>query len=297
MFEATFDRNRLAETPCPQGDRLEDYLSHIRSMNESLSSESKSIFRDLKEGRIKHYQFRDLPVAEHLPPTAIEYVAELPKATYESEGIIGAASLELGTLFNYRETSTSLLYDIYPVKAHENSRSFVNSRRMLSFHTDGSAHPRIVPDFVLLFCVRDDPAAVNLFVDLDTLVGALSSDVVEVLCQPLFNHLVSQLPERYLLKPILYRAGESFTVRYDEDATFATTPEAHSAQSHLNQMLRRVAIEIKNHPNSLLVLNNTASLHARSSFAPRYDGTDRWIKGAFVTREDVRAGSIIALEL
>jgi len=68
-------------------------------------------------------------------------------------------------------------------------------------------------------------------------------------------------------------------------------------QKCLNEALREVAVEIKNYSNSLLVLNNMASLHARTSFTPRYDGNDRWIKCAFVTSEEIAAGSIIKLDL
>jgi L-asparagine oxygenase len=297
MFETTFDHSGLADTPSPHGARLQDYLSHIRLLNKALSSETKRVLRDLKDGRIKFCHFRDLPVSEELPPTATEYIAEIPKSTYQSEGIIGAVSLELGTLFNYRETSESLMYDIYPVKTHENSTSFVNSKRMLSFHTDASAHPLLRPEFVLLYCIRDDPGAANLFVDLDTLVDNLTPDILDSLCQPIFNHLVSQFPQRYLLKPILYRAGRNYTIRYDEETTFGVNSQARFVQKCLNEVLREVAIEIKNYSNSLLVLNNTASLHARTSFTPKYDGNDRWIKCAFVTSEEIAAGSIIKLDL
>ena len=297
MFNTNFERGQLAETPSPHGEKLGDYLSHIRLLNQALSSETKNILQDLKERRIKHYQFRDIPVAEDVPPTPTEYIAGIPKATYQSEGIIGAVSLELGTLFNYRETSDSLMYDVYPVKAHENSRSFVNSRRMLSFHTDGSAHPLMSPTFVLLYCVRDDPEAANLFVDVDTLVSSLSPEVVDLLTQPLFNHLVRQFPQHYLLKPILYRVGENFSVKYDEDTTLGINPKAESARNLLNETLRKLAIEIENYPNSLLILNNSACIHARTSFTPRYDGRDRWIKCAFVTNQEITAGSIIGLQL
>jgi L-asparagine oxygenase len=296
MFNTTFDHKQLAETPSPHGENLNDYLSHIGLLNKALSSETKTILRDLKERRIKHYQFRDIPILEDFPPTATEYIAVIPKSTFQSEGLIGAVALELGTLFNYRETSESLMYDVYPIKEHEYSRSFVNSKKMLSFHTDGSAHPQLSPDFVLLYCVRDDPNAANLFVDVDTLVDNLSPEILDLLSQPLFNHLVRQFPEQFLQKPILYGVGRNLTIRYDEDTTFGINPEALFAQKCLNEMLREVAVEIKNHSNSLLVLNNSASLHARTSFTPRYDGKDRWIKCAFVTSENVRAGSIISLE-
>lgn len=296
MFNTTFDHDLLAETPSPYVEKLNDYLSHIRLLNKALSDETKDILRLLKENRIKYYQFKGILVTEEIPPTATEYITRIPKSTYQSEGVIGAASLELGRLFNYRETSDSLMYDIYPVKEHENSKSFVNSRKMLSFHTDGSAHPQLSPDYVLLYCVRDDPNAANLIVDVGTLVDNLNSEIVDLLSRPLFNHLVRQSPEYYLLKPILYSDGRNFTIKYDEDNTFGINTKALFAQKCLNEMLRKLAVEIRNHSNSLLILNNRTCLHARTSFTPRYDGKDRWIKCAFVTSSEIRDGSIINLE-
>jgi len=297
VFNRNFSTELLVDTPSPYRADLSNYLSHAQLLNQKLSYETRNILQQLKEESLKYYQFRDIPVTEEIPPTATEYIPRIPKKTFQSEGVIGAVSLELGRLFNYRETSEYLMYDIYPTRGYENSRSFVNSKKMLSYHSDGSAHPELSPDYVLLYCIRSDHNAVNLIVDLDTLIENLPASTVSILMQPLFKHLVSESPEYLILKPILYKEEQHITVKYDEDNTFGINTEAEAAQRILDEKIREIAIEVKNIPGSLLVVNNKRCLHARSSFSPKFDGKDRWIKCAFVTTKDIENCSIISLSL
>jgi len=287
----------LADTPSPYRADFGKYLSHVQLLNQEFSLETRNILQQLKEEKIKYYQFRNIPVTEEIPPTATEYISRIPNKTFQSEGVIGAASLELVRLFNYRETSEHLMYDIYPTRVYENSRSFVNSKKMLSFHSDGSAHPKLSPDYVLLYCIRSDHNAVNLVVDLDTLIEHLPARTVRILMQPLFKHLVSESPKYFMLKPILYKEGLRITIKYDEDNTFGINREAKASQKSLNEMIREISVEIKNTPSSLLIMNNKRCLHARTSFSPKFDGKDRWIKCAFVTTKDIENGSIVSLSL
>lgn len=297
MFASEFDINLLRGVPSPYAGDLAPFLRCSRMLNELFSAQTRDVLGELASGQITHYQWLDIPVTESIPPTETTYVSRIPKRTFQSEGIIGAVSLSLGRLFGYRETSQYVIYDIYPVKGYEESRSFVSSRKTLAFHSDGSAHPALSPDYVLLYCVRSDPAAINLLVDLDVLLGELPAEVIEVLMQPVFNHLVSQSPELYQAKPVLYADGGELTVKYDEENVVGTNEVAIDAQYVLNQRLRDVAVEIPNADNSLLVINNRRCLHARTSFTPRFDGRDRWIKGAFVTKFEIQGGSILELSL
>lgn len=295
MFGSNFNTALLADTPSPYNDNLTAFLRHARLLNRCFSAQTRHALEQLGTREVKYCQFRDIPVTEKLPPTKTDYVSRIPKQTFESEGVIGAASLELGRLFGYEETSKYVMYDIYPVAGYEKSRSFVSSRKMLAFHSDGSAHPKLSPDYVLLYCIRSDPAAVNLVADLDVLLRELPADAVDVLMQPVFKHLVSQSPERYELKPILFSEEGKLAVKYDEENVIGLDEKAIAAQEILNDRVRRVAVELSTTENSLLIINNKRCLHARASFSPKFDGTDRWVKGAFVTRSDIRNGAILRL--
>lgn len=297
MFHENFNTGLLAETPSPYCADISDYLSHAEVLSREFSSETRAMLQRLKDGSISFCQFRDIPVTEHVPPTATRYSSEIPRKTFQSEGVIGAVSQALGRLFNYRETGDFIMHDIYPARGYEHSRSFVSSSRMLSFHSDGSAHPKLIPDYVLLYCVRSDRQAANLVVDLDNLLEHLPSEVVAILMRPLFRHLVSESPEHYTLQPILFRKAGLVTIRYDEDNTSGINDEARSAQRLLDELSRKIADRIPNFTNSLLVLNNQRCLHARTSFSPKFDGKDRWIKCTYVTRKAIESGSIIGLSL
>ena len=131
--------------------------------------------------------------------------------------------------------------------------------------------------------------------DLDELLGRLPLPVLDLLKQPVFRHLVSQKPERYDIKPVLFEENGETTVRYDEDNVAGVDAEAVAAQRLLNREIRNIAISVANTDHSLLIIDNKRSLHARSSFAPVFDGADRWVKGAFVTKSDVRDGLMLGL--
>lgn len=297
MFGKNFTTSLLERTPSPYNSDLSRFLLHTETLNRKFSCAVRQVLRQISEGEIKFYQFTDIPVVEVIPPTATAYISQIPKHTYQSEGIIGAVSQSLGSLFGYEETSKFIIYDIYPVRGLEESRSFVNSKKMLGFHSDGSAHPQRSPDYVLLYCIRSDPNAVNLIVDADTLVRALPNRVVDVLMQARFRHLVSQFPERYESKPVLSIEDSNICIKYDEDNVFGLDQEAINAQNALNEGIRQVSVEVTNPKNSLLIINNKRCLHARTGFAPNFDGKDRWIKGAFVSKENIQSGSILRLSL
>lgn len=297
MFINEFDTDLLATAPSPYTGDLKDFLRYSQVLNEYFSAETRQALEQLGTGRIKHYQYNDIPVTETIPPTETTYVSRIPKQTFQSEGIIGAVSLSLGSLFGYEETSQYVMYDIYPVKGYEQSRSFVNSRKTLGFHSDGSAHPTLSPDYVLLYCIRSDPAAMNLVADLDALLRELSTDVIDVLMQPVFDHLVSQSPEIYQRKPILFAEGGELVAKYDDENVIGVNDAAIAAQKALDNRIREIAVEITNTENSLLIINNKRCLHARTSFTPKFDGRDRWLKAAFVTRAHIKNGSILELSL
>jgi len=295
MFKEGFRRALLSETPSPYSRDLGAFLSHSRLLNKQFSKDTRRTLELLRTDRIKYCQFHNIPVTEVVPPTATTYMPKIPKSTYQAEGVMGATSLELGNLFGYEETSRFVMYDIYPVKDFEDSNSFVNSRKMLSFHSDGSAHPKLSPDYVMLYCLRSSHQAHNLIVDLDKLLGRLPSPIIDLLKQPVFRHLVSQKPDRYDIKPVLFEEHGEITVRYDEDNVAGVGAEAIAAQQILNREIRNNATTVANTDHSLLIINNKKSLHARSSFTPVFNGADRWVKGAFVTKSDVRDGLMLGL--
>ena len=61
-----------------------------------------------------------------------------------------------------------------------------------------------------------------------------------------------------------------------------TDPEAAEALDLLRAVARERRLALVLEPGDLLVVDNHVCIHGRSSFAARYDGTDRWIQRSFV---------------
>jgi len=295
LFEDGFDSKLLREAPSPYGLDIADLMQHAEQIRKCFSDEASSVFRELDKGAITYWQFTDLPVSENVPPTPRDYTPQIEKQTYQSEAVIAAASLELGTLFGYKETSNHVMYDIYPVCGYEDSSSFVSSKKRLAFHTDGSAHPLIGPDYVMLYCIRNEPHAVNLIVSLSDILLRLSTSTFAALKTASFSHLISQNPTRHHVKPILTEVEGELTVTYDEENVIGIDNESQQVLEELNGLMHELAQEIPNRTNSLLIVNNKQALHSRTSFTPRFNGRDRWVKGAFVTKSDIPSGTLVGL--
>ena len=61
--------------------------------------------------------------------------------------------------------------------------------------------------------------------------------------------------------------------------------EAAAALKALTGELQRQLVEVALDAGDLLVVDNYKAVHGRSAFTARFDGTDRWLKKAIVTRD------------
>ncbi len=295
MFFASHGQKQLSRIPSPYCGNAEQFLFQSKLCCNHLASETKNVIQKLTTGEYNHYQFTDIPLTETVPPTPHTYPPPEKIPPYQAEGVIGSVAQSLGQMFGYRENCQHLIYDIYPVRGYEQSSSFINSRKMLGFHSDGSAHTKLIPDYTLLFCIRSDPNSINLIADVKNIVRKLPKWVTDELFEPHFLHTVSQNPARTILKPILFFEDEQLSITYDDETVSGTDDRSKDALEFLNQALKHTAITIENHPNSLLVLNNKRCLHARTPFTPKYNGEDRWIKGTYVSCKPIKNGTILAL--
>jgi len=296
MFATPLGRKQLSRIPTPYCAQAEEFLEQTRLCCAHLAPETKTIIRKLTTGAYTHYQFTGVPITKRMPPTPETYPPPEHSPTYQADAIIGRLAQSLGRMFGYRLHRQHLLYDIYPVRGYEQSSSFINSRKMLGFHSDGSAHTKLIPDYTLLFCIRSDPNSINLIADVKNIVKQLPKWVMDELFEPNFLHMVSQNPPRTIRKPILSHEDGELSIAYDDETVSGTDARSKNALELLNQASEQTASPIKNHPNSLLVLNNKRCLHARTAFTPKYNGEDRWIKGTYVSCTPIKNGTILTLD-
>lgn len=230
---------------------------------------------------------RGLPVgAETLPPTPTV------RGSVQREPSIAAAVLlmtacGLGDPGAFRpEKGGTLVQDVVPVPGMEHVQGNVGST-LLTFHNENAFHPHR-PDFVMLLCLRADPAGLaGLRVScIRTVYPFLSEDTRRALfspefrteAPPSFGSGAGEAPNHSVL------SGDPADpdLRVDLAATRGTTQRAAEALLVLQEQFDQTAATISLAPGEMAMVDNRITVHGRTAFRPRYDGTDRWLQRTFV---------------
>ena len=208
-----------------------------------------------------------------------------------SELILLAVARSLGEPVGYRpEHGGALVQNLLPVRATAGTQTSTSSSVDLEFHTETAFHPHR-PHYLLLTCLRSDPAARTFLCSIRELQADLGPDTRQVLTEPRFRTRVDEsfggTPEMAPgpLVPVLSGDAEAPTLVFDAELMFGIDPEAIEALDLLRTAAvhRRLAVVLE--AGDLLVVDNHACIHGRSSFTARYDGSDRWLQRIFVVDE------------
>ncbi|WP_232235987.1 TauD/TfdA family dioxygenase [Nocardia sp. BMG51109] len=176
-----------------------------------------------------------------------------------------------------------LVNNIVPSRGHEHEQSGASSTTLLEPHTEDAFHPRRA-QLLMLGCLRNPDR-----------VGTTVSSVRQVRLDErqrrrLGEPMLPILPDvsygtdfhRYPATPVATVGGGEGgpTLRYDPAYTPLDDADAEfrSAYDHLGTELERVCRTAVLAPGELLLVDNDVVVHGRVPFAPRYDGTDRWLK-------------------
>jgi Fe(II)/alpha-ketoglutarate-dependent arginine beta-hydroxylase len=181
-----------------------------------------------------------------------------------------------------------VLNDIIPIEEHADQAMSSSSRRLFDLHTEDAFH-RYTPDYIGLMCLRNPDSV-------PTTVSVLDVDLLplwarKVLLQPRFivgvnavhaSHGIGQ-PATHV--PLLFGGQEApyMRVNLNQQAAGAEDEEAEAALDLLVNHLRASATDIVLRPGDCLYLDNFRVAHGRAVYAPRYDGTDRWLKRLTIT--------------
>ena len=206
-----------------------------------------------------------------------------------TEATLLALAGTAGEIFAFaRQHAGAQIQNVAPVKGHEYDAVGTGSRGLLDWHTEDAfddAHPH----YVGLLCVRGDVNADTALAPIDRVV--LSPEDERILREPRFLHGIDKAsggtgrPEDGVRGPVLYgEDGERF-VRVDMDCAAAVEGDEEAAAAlrrvHDAADAARIAVNLK--AGDLLLFDNRRVLHARTSFEPRYDGTDRWLQRVIIT--------------
>jgi L-asparagine oxygenase len=239
---------------------------------------------------------RGMPVASHLGPTPPTFVT--PDG--DSGGLLGAACLVgttmlLGEVFAFStQHSGNLVQNIVPVKSRSTSQTGLGSAVFLEWHVE-DAFSDLRPDFVALLCLRGDSSAKTCFASVRDLPlsattrGILSEDRFRIGVDPAHDGLVVGPDE-----PVAVLTGDPQDPLIRFDPLF-TTPaatddvDAAHALEELAAALAEARNDVTLEAGDLLIFDNFRVLHARTPYAPRYDGADRWLQRVIIASSFTRA--------
>jgi L-asparagine oxygenase len=158
------------------------------------------------------------------------------------------------------------------------------------FHTEAAFHPHR-PRFLLLLCLRGDPAARTTLCSISEVLPHVDRRVVDVLFEPRFRTAVDESylhGRRNVLGPpmaVLSGDRDRPTMVFDADLMVGVDEEADDALRVLSDAVATHATAVTLESGDLLVIDNHVAVHGRSPFTPRFDGTDRWLHRTFVVSD------------
>ena len=232
---------------------------------------------------------KGMPVGA-LPPTPPTPTTPTCKTATSEFTLLTVARL-LGHPVGYEpEHGGDIVQNLVPVRGAETRQVSTSSRVDLMFHTEAAFHP-FRPRYLLLLCLRGDDAAITTLSSIHELLPHLPVSVAEVLFQPRFRTAVD---ESYLqgrtnvlsaAMPVLSGDRRWPSMVFDADLMVGVDSEADEALQVLARAVAATQTGVALEPGDLLVVDNSLSVHGRTAYTPRFDGTDRWLQRAFVATD------------
>jgi L-asparagine oxygenase len=237
---------------------------------------------------------RGLPVGL-LPATPPSPTAPSTKDTTSETTLLGVAR-RLGEPVGYLpEHGGDLVQNLVPTQAEAARQTSTSSRVRLDWHTETAFHPH-KPRYLVLLCLRGDPAAQTLLCSMAQLDAGLPARTRAILREPRFRIGVDEsftggravlLPD---LRPVVRgpAAREEFT--FDAGLMVGADAEADEALAEVRRRIEHEHVAVTLEAGDLLVVDNHVAVHGRSPFPARFDGTDRWLQRTFVV-DDLAASA------
>lgn len=201
------------------------------------------------------------------------------------------SSMRWGTVYGYEKEQGGIpVQNLFPIKKNENEQISSSSKVDLEMHTETAFHP-LRPDYLFLLCVREDPSAGTVYVLLEDILEELSDSVIVLLHLPVYytridkSFLEDGQEDKEIQTSILFDSATRIV--YDRALMGSRTKVGQDALKSLSKAIDRCKRTVYLKTGDLLVIENKNTIHGRTAFSPRYDGTDRWIKRAMVLSREV----------
>ncbi|MGE0137022.1 MAG: TauD/TfdA family dioxygenase, partial [Ilumatobacteraceae bacterium] len=284
-FDGTFDASVPAAT---SADELLRAAGHAGRLLPAAVHDSLVDFADAPHPSgaliITGCPIGDVPSTPSTPtsPTTKDTTSELTLLTI---------ARRLGQPVGYLpEHGGDVVQNIVPVRTTSHRQVSTSSKVELMFHTEAAFHPHR-PRYLLLLCLRGDPAAATTLSSVHDVLPHLSDRVRDVLFEARFRTAVD---ESYLggrqnvlgaPMPVLSGDHDRPSMVFDADLMVGTDTEADHALQTLARAVADAHTSVVLEAGDLLVVDNTVAVHGRSPFLPRFDGTDRWLQRTFVVSD------------
>ncbi len=248
---------------------------------------------------------RNAPIGD-LPPTPATPESPVVK-DLETELTLLTVARRLGQPVGYvPEHGGRIVQNIVPTQTDADQQTSTSSRSKLMFHTETAFHP-FRPRYLLLLCLRGDPAAHTTLVSVHELIDRLPDDVVDAMFQPRFRTAVDssflrgRTNELGPARPLITGTHQEPTFVFDADLTVGTDAEADDVLVRVRDLIEEITTSVVLEPGDLLVVDNNVAVHGRSPFTARFDGYDRWLQRSFVVTDlapsaGQRVGRVISTE-
>jgi L-asparagine oxygenase len=287
----------FAGLPQPESHDSETFIRRaFRSLVQTLPDQLLDILSSVKDspqppGAVI---IRGGPVGE-LPTTPPDGRCRSPQEVQVAKAYLLAIARLCGTPYSYQvEKGGDLVHYVVPVKGKESSLTNMGSIDELGFHTELAYFPH-QPRRLILYCLRPDherkartPVA-DIRDALQILpaatVAELRTPQFRVRCPFIFDPMLEPDRRYSEARPVVSGPAASPEVRVAlyGNLTQADTPAGTRALAALDSAIQAVARQIKLDAGDLMILDNFTVLHARTSFTPRFDGSDRWLLRCHVT--------------
>ena len=184
-----------------------------------------------------------------------------------------AVARSLGEPVGYvQEHGGGLVQDIVPDRANEGRQLSTSSSVVLEWHTETAFHPH-KPRYLLLLCLRGDPAARTMLCSIAHVLPHLDPATIAILREARFRtrpdaSFLEEGTVGELGPPMTVVTGNAaeLTFTYDEDLMVGTDAAAQAALDRLGRAVRAHATAVVLEAGDLLVIDNHRVVHGRSPF-------------------------------
>jgi len=185
-----------------------------------------------------------------------------------------------------------IFQDVVPIQSMETQQTSLSSNVELEIHTE-QAFSQLRPDILSLACLRGDPNAYTYVLPVHTILDNVTSFERKILSIPLWKtgvDLSFKLHHSEFIDgdvrgplPIIYGSESDPFLLFDQDLMSGTTQRANMLIRDICNIYYKNRVEYSLEPGDIILIDNRRAVHGRSSYSPKYDGTDRFLIRCFST--------------